>query len=155
MSFEIGEKIVVYCNNEDRKYVGTLINIALGVNEKDFPTLASIVLRDDVLPEQTYGHVHIFCNEIARIKRYDDWCVCKICGRCIENDWEKHNAFPVRFEGDYCCSDCQVKYVVPIRKYCHWKNIDYNGMYDRVCRYTVKELNKFIEKENKGNPFMG
>lgn len=81
-------------------------------------------------------------------------CFCEICGRYIESDWEKHNPFPVRSESDFACPECQVKYVKPIRLYCRWKNIDYNGIYDRVCGYTVKELDKFIGKENKGNPFM-
>lgn len=68
MSFEVGEKLEVKAYN--KTYIGTLNRICLGINEKECPTHASIILKDDVLLEQTYGHVHIFCCDISEIKRY-------------------------------------------------------------------------------------
>ncbi len=69
MAFEIGDKLEVICTSKE-KYVGTLNRICLGICE-EYPTQASIILKDNVLPEQTYGHAHIFCCDIAEIKRYN------------------------------------------------------------------------------------
>jgi hypothetical protein len=67
--FKIGEKLKIVTEGNE-EYIGTLSHICLGVNEEEHPTLASIILKDDVFDYKTYEHVHIFCINIAKIERY-------------------------------------------------------------------------------------
>lgn len=69
--FKIGEKLkIVTKSNEE--YFGTLSHICLGINEEECPTLASVILTDNILQYKTYENVHIFCDDIIKIERYKD-----------------------------------------------------------------------------------
>lgn len=66
MAFKVDDKVKVTLL-DDSKYIGTLTDICLGI-DKDNPTQASIILRDDVTSKQTYGDVHLWCNGLKNIE---------------------------------------------------------------------------------------
>ncbi len=66
MAIKVNDKIKATLL-DDSNYIGTLTDICLGIN-KDNPSQASIILRDDVASEKTYGNVHLWCNELKSIE---------------------------------------------------------------------------------------
>ena len=66
MAIEVNDKVKATLL-DGSNYIGTLTDICLEM-DKDNPTQASIILRDDVASEETYGNVHIWCNGLKNIE---------------------------------------------------------------------------------------